>query len=1162
MYQPSNKPTRKVWFRPTSPSDPSSSDDSEWSNPSDSRKHEPQRYISSDSEWETQEEEFPSNTPKTVYKYKKVSQKVRPVAALIPEHMKPKRQFPEDPLRNIQPLPYHPPEFKPSTKITEERMKKLAIEQHEELWPEERKLLQYVLCTNERSIAFDESERGTFRRDYFSDYIIPTIPHEPWSEKNISLPPGYRDELIRMLKEKIKAGVYESATTAYRSKWFYVKKKDGGLRIVHDLQRLNGVTIQDSAVPPIVEEFVEDYAGRSVYTVLDMYWGFHARMLDILSRDFTAFQTPLGALRLTSLPMGYTNAPAEFQACMMFILQDEVPEVAGVFIDDIPIKGPVTRYLQADGAPETIPQNPGIRRFIWEHLNDVHRILHRVGEAGGTVSGKKMQLCLSEVTIVGHQCSSQGREPVDERVDRVVNWPQPANLKEVRGFLGLCGTVRMWIKDFSQLARPLVHLVKKGVTFTWTPTQEAAFDHLKKLITRAPIVQPIDYRSDQPVFLSVDTSKYGIGFILSQVKENGLRAPARYGSLPLPPSAKNYPQPKLELFGLYKALQVFQLYLLGIQRLIVEVDAKYIKGMLKNPDSNPDAVLNRWIQGVLLFNFELVHVPASRHQGPDALSRRRYTEADNIPEDQSEDDGWMEFFALPVQLYHRVEPDDSTSTSTSETEPDISPSQPLPHPQSLSRPQMEIVSYQAATMKYSEQDLVDILRFLVTSQTPKLKTAREKAHFLKKANPFFIREAHMYRHRPGHPPQVVIFSKKRRQEILWEMHEDLAHHGIWAVEQQVTLRYFWPGLKKQVKNHVQSCHICQLRSTKKMHLPITISLPYALFSKVGLDVMKMPTAKRLQWLTCARDDLSGTYEAEGQIHDNGQTAAAFFLRNIILRYGMLHEVITDNGPSYQREFTEFLARYGIKHVKISPYNSQANGMVERGHFNIREALVKLCKGKLQKWPQLLPAVLFADRITVRKVTGYSPYYLLHGTHPLMPGDLADATFLVTDFKPGMTPVELLQARTRQLLRLPEDIARAKKILQQSRFRSKEAYEKKFARRLVRKSYVPGDLVLIRNNPIENSVSIERKTADRYMGPYQVVRQTQGGAYVLSEMTGDELAHPLAAFRLIPYVQRQDLDFWANEVELSSGSEEELIQEPSEDGDQESLQGTQSDTSDT
>ena len=309
---------------------------------------------------------------KAVLKYKKVDQKIRPVPMLIPEHMKARRKFPSKPLQNLPSLPYYPPEFRPTSKITEERMTDLGIDLRSELLPEEKKLLKHVLVVNQRSIAFAEQERGTFRRDYFSDYKMPVVDHLPWQDKNMPIPHGYHDEIIRLLKEKIDHGVYEEAQSSYRSWWFCVKKKNGELRIVHDLQTLNGISIRDSGVPPILEEFVEAYAGQSVYTVLDMYWGFHAQMLDVHSRDMTAFQTPLGVLRIASLPMGYTNSPAEFQACMMFILKDEVPDKAGVFIDDIPIKGPPTRYLDKDGQEEQIPQNPGIRRFIWEHLNDVH----------------------------------------------------------------------------------------------------------------------------------------------------------------------------------------------------------------------------------------------------------------------------------------------------------------------------------------------------------------------------------------------------------------------------------------------------------------------------------------------------------------------------------------------------------------------------------------------------------------------------------------------------------------------------------------------------------------------------------------------------------------------------------------------------------------------
>ncbi|TDL14361.1 hypothetical protein BD410DRAFT_694990, partial [Rickenella mellea] len=83
-----------------------------------------------------------------------------------------------------------------------------------------------------------------------------------------------------------------------------------------------------------------------------------------------------------------------------------------------------------------------------------------------------------------------------------------------------------------------------------------------------------------------------------------------------------YSQAKLELFGLYRALRAIRLYIIGVENLTVEVDAKYIKGMINNPDIQPNATINRWIAGILLFHFKLRHVPGDRHAGADGLSRR------------------------------------------------------------------------------------------------------------------------------------------------------------------------------------------------------------------------------------------------------------------------------------------------------------------------------------------------------------------------------------------------------------------------------------------------------------------------------------------------------------------------------------------------------------
>jgi hypothetical protein len=138
---------------------------------------------------------------------------------------------------------------------------------------------------------------------------------------------------------------------------------------------------------------------------------------------------------------------------MTFIMQ-KIPEVANIFIDDLPIKGPTTQYLDKEGQPETFPENPEIRRFIWKHTQDVHRIMHHIKCAGVTFSPKKTQIC-RQVVIVGYECTPEGRIPKDDRITEVVEWSISTTPKEVRGSLGLCGIVWIWIENYSKLVRPL-----------------------------------------------------------------------------------------------------------------------------------------------------------------------------------------------------------------------------------------------------------------------------------------------------------------------------------------------------------------------------------------------------------------------------------------------------------------------------------------------------------------------------------------------------------------------------------------------------------------------------------------------------------------------------------------------------------------------------------
>jgi len=108
----------------------------------------------------------------------------------------------------------------------------------------------------------------------------------------------------------------------------------------------------------------------------------------------------------------------------------------------------------------------------------------------------------------------------------------------------------------------------------------------------APTLRPLNYTSDNPVILSVDSSQEAAGMILSQIDDKGRRRPTQYGSVPMSECESRYSQPKLELFGLYCALRQWRLYIIGIKNLYVEVDAMYIKGMLNEPDLQPNVAIN------------------------------------------------------------------------------------------------------------------------------------------------------------------------------------------------------------------------------------------------------------------------------------------------------------------------------------------------------------------------------------------------------------------------------------------------------------------------------------------------------------------------------------------------------------------------------------------
>jgi len=195
-------------------------------------------------------------------KYKPVALKVRPIIGELPDRFRIIRNIAGDPLANLPILDPNPPAFKPCGRYTQERMEIFDKINAGFLLEEERKLLHHFMMLHQDAFAWNDTERGHFREDFFPPIEIPVVPHKPWVQKNIPIPPGIYEEVCAALQKKIDAGVFEPSNSSYRSRWFCVVKKDGkSLRIVQSLEPLNEVTILRAACRTLRSASLRQYDG-------------------------------------------------------------------------------------------------------------------------------------------------------------------------------------------------------------------------------------------------------------------------------------------------------------------------------------------------------------------------------------------------------------------------------------------------------------------------------------------------------------------------------------------------------------------------------------------------------------------------------------------------------------------------------------------------------------------------------------------------------------------------------------------------------------------------------------------------------------------------------------------------------------------------------------
>ncbi|KDQ17429.1 hypothetical protein BOTBODRAFT_71377, partial [Botryobasidium botryosum FD-172 SS1] len=181
---------------------------------------------------------------------------------------------------------------------------------------------------------------------------------------------------------------------------------------------------------------------------------------------------------------------------------------------------------------------------------------------------------------------------------------------------------------------------------------------------------------------------------------------------------------------------------------------------------------------------------------------------------------------------------------------------------------------------------------------------------------------------------------------------------------------------------------------------------------------------------------------------------------------------------------------------------------------LRQAILKVCHEKHMSWPDVLHMALHADRVSIRESTGTSPFRLIYGMEPVLPLDLYQATFIVSDWADNLSLEDLLAKRIIQLLKRDEDLDNAALRLAENRFDSREHFLQKYSEKIKSHNYAVGDKVLISD---EAKSILRKKFFPHYIGPFILVKQLATGSWIVRELTGAEAKLPVAEHRLTPYL---------------------------------------------
>ncbi len=882
----------------------------------------------------------------------------------------------------------------------------------------------------------------------------------------------------KMLRELLTKGFIRPSRSPWGSPMFLVDKPDGGKRMVIDYRALNAATTRNRYPLPRVDELFDQLQGARYFSKLDLrtgYWQIRIAAEDVAK---TAFTSRHGHFEWLVLPMGLTNAPAEFMALMETTFREELNKFVLVFLDDILVYS----------------------RTLDEHAQQLRVVLQRLREQKLYAKLSKCCFFRQEVEFLGHFVGRAGVRMVEGKVAAVERWPTPSTQKEVEQFLGLAGYYRRFIAGFSKLASPLSELcgtLKKSKSgsqrtppkkqFSWGAEQQQAFEQLKAAVVSAPCLAIPDPQRD--FIVHTDASGYATGAVLMQQFDGGLR-PIAFLSKKMSKAERNYPVHEQELLAILNALKAWRHYL-GGRRFTVLTDHQSLQYVGTSAMATPRQV--RWAAWLSEFDFCIKYSPGKDNVAADALSRGAAGgDSESLLQQEAAAGGeQLAVASLSQQQQQKQQQQQQQQEQPSERLllSTINELAPLP---------VRIRTAAAADADYQA--------------TLSLSTDALDARKLTRQGQLLYRDGGQL---------VVPNSPTLRTWLLSSAHDTLlgGHHSAVATAAWLAERVWWPHMAKAAADYVRGCESCQRNKPDlrgRQGLPLSIDTPSAPWEVICMDFIgPLPrTARGHDLVMVVVDKLTRwVYYLPTRQTASAQDTFALLDRFVLANHDTPRQIISDRDTRFTSRFWEDLWDSMRTQLKRSTaFHPQTDGQTERANRTLIEQLRSHVDEHQADWDLLLPQLQRANNSAVCFSTGFSPFEMNNGRKMRTELDAeleADGVVARSDRAAGRYPgaVELAKWRERVEAEARQRIAKAQDKQRRDAQQGRRAGEIK-----------EGDKVWLSNRNMRlDEQGRARKLEPLFFGPYEVLKMHGSNAAKLALPVGSKL-HPVFNLDLLrPFV---------------------------------------------